>query len=154
MSLLPATSHANPTTPFWATGGGGSPVVVFGNSSPVYWFKNFDVTPPDNIVDIQTFTVPEFPTNGKLVVQANWSINSAGQDALMYFILAGNYANATDDTNIEASKGIFGQSLTMTFDYVANTTDWTMTQQVENDPGGSAVDIGGYATMSVIFYPT
>ena len=32
MSLLPATSHANPTTPFWASasggGGGGGPVVV------------------------------------------------------------------------------------------------------------------------------
>lgn len=30
MSLLPATSHANPTTPFWASasGGGGGPVIV------------------------------------------------------------------------------------------------------------------------------
>ena len=34
MSLLPATSHANPTTPFWATagsggGGGTDPVVIY-----------------------------------------------------------------------------------------------------------------------------
>ncbi len=38
MSLLPATSHANPTTPFWASagsggGGGGGPVIVLADLS-------------------------------------------------------------------------------------------------------------------------
>jgi hypothetical protein len=157
MSLLPATSHANPTTPFWAkAGGGGGSTVVFGNATPVAWFKNFSNDDPgiSNVANIQSFLVPTFDTNGKLVVQANWKIDSAGQDALFILGLSGSYEVITDTTNISSSKGTFGQSLTMTFDYTANTSDWSLVQQIELEGTQSDVDVGGTATMSVIFYPT
>lgn len=157
MSILINEAYANPEKPLWASagsggGGGSAPIVIFGNSSPVAWFNNFDSG--STIVSIQSFTLPTFTTNGKIVVQANWTINSGGQDAIMYCRLDGSYEVVSDMTSIQASKGIYGQSLTMTFDYTSGIDDWSMTQQFEWDTGGSPVDVGGTATMSVIFYPT
>ena len=156
MSILINEAYANPIQPLWASASGGGSVVVFGNATPVAWFKNFSNDDPgiSNVLNIQSFLVPSFDTNGKLVVQANWNINCGGQDAIMIIGFSGSYEVVTDQTSISASKGIYGQSLTMTFDYTANTSDWSLVQQIELEGTQSDVDVGGTATMSVIFYPT
>lgn len=58
MSLLPATSHANPTTPFWASagsggGGGGGPII--------YLPPQNASTPPITSGDTYTVTTIDFP---------------------------------------------------------------------------------------------
>lgn len=157
MSLLTNQTNINEDKYFFSTGGGGgsssAPIVIFGNSSPISWFKSFS-PPSDLLLNIQNFTVPTYTTDGKLVVTANWTINSNGQDAVMYCKLDGSYEVSVETTTIQSGKGIFGQTMTMTYDYTANTEDWSMIQVLELDTGASAVDVSGFATLSVIFYPT
>jgi hypothetical protein len=75
MSLLPATSHANQTTPFWAKAGTGGRSVT-GNNAPI--FLNFGGSTAETITSL-TFTPDSV---GTVVVMAYGNFNNGSTNPI------------------------------------------------------------------------
>ena len=88
MSLLPATSHANPTTPFWASasggGGGGGAILVEANNGQ--W--NALTTDPEIMTIYSPLVLPT--VSGKYVVQATYNTNAASAGFVKYILTIGD----------------------------------------------------------------
>lgn len=150
MSILVKEDYANPLIPLWAKAGNGIPVLLNSNGVPQAFSKMFDVTPPDNVLNIMSYTVNQ-PKSGKILVTLNWILDSGGQDALMITALSGTIY-APNNISINAGKGIFGVSHCYTIPYTANTI-CIVGQQLILDPLQSPVFVEGTASWSIVFYP-
>jgi hypothetical protein len=78
MSLLPATSHANPTTPFWATAGSGgssSLTAYLCDGSTGSVSQKITTTDWENVGGIDG--IP-FTVSGRYCVVANFNVNGQG----------------------------------------------------------------------------
>lgn len=127
MSLLPATSHANPTTPFWASasGGGGGPVISLplqnGSTPPL---------PPGDSATITTINFPaEIQFGDDFILQASINLNDFDVSP------GGTYAGA----------------LEFIFFYTSDVKNWASTSSVyfaNSVSPGTTLTLTGYREAS------
>lgn len=154
MSLLPATSHANTTTPFWAlagSGGGGSaPLLVDGNENGVVIYEVQDTN-----LNTIVLSEPIVSVAGKFLLTATFNCYGAG------------FNNTFSCYIRDAPSGITAPVTLTTTDYphdwVSGATSLVFPWQPEDDPPSfqfqvqTTFDSGPpqvTLTYSVVFYPT
>ena len=153
MSLLPSTSHANPTTPFWATagsGGGGGGVVPIG----------FSVVPTSVTYSsverftLETIAVPTPTTDGIYVCNVFFNVATAGFTNEFKFWVSdtANVIEALTTCDSVSPANYTNTSLSFTTIYQSGTTlapVITIDSQATATTGDPTVSY----SYNILFYP-
>ena len=149
MSLLPATSHANPTTPFWASSSGGTVPSLLNSltSESIYNFTDYS----NNYVVGVLAAVNNKPVSGTVMVTVNLNVFSStySDDIPVSIVLNGVpwYATTAYAT---ASTPHTCYSFTIGIPYVAGDSD---TYEYNFTILDSSNEIFVKTSCSYVFYP-
>jgi hypothetical protein len=155
MSLLPATSHANPTTPFWASasgGGGNAPSLVSAT------FAKIAYNPPDDGgYVIYTLNCPANAVAGDYVIQANYNYFGGDVQTNTTFGIVstetGSFINGLINNGTAGNVNYTCLSLSWKYPYDPNEESapvFEFNVSEANPNGDGAVAL----TYSVVFYPS
>lgn len=154
MSLLPATSHANPTTPFWAVagsgGGGGGAILIEGNTGLV----SYTIT-DTNVNDIYSVSVPFSSVNGKYVATATFNfygdgLNNQFQGRILETTTAGVVIAAVNTTDTPILYASCGLSLVVEYEVGNDVPVFAFQEKADSNDGSPSVSL----CYTIVFYPT
>jgi hypothetical protein len=152
MSLLPATSHTNPTTPFWVSTSKPVARSITGSTSTV----SGPISTSGTVIQSSTFTPA---VSGTLVVTSTVTFKrtTAGTGQK-------RYTASTLVMNGAVQTGFIGESITL--EAIANTQQSVSTNLACNLTGGTTYTISqnaitddtnnptGYGSWSVLYFPS
>jgi hypothetical protein len=155
MSLLPATSHANPTTPFWATagsggGGGNAPILITGTLARIEYNPADDGT-----YQITTFTCPVNLLDGNYVVTATFSLKGggSGNNTVFQIIDGPSGINVTNTATYSTSIEFVNATTMMTFPFSASLGDDIPIFEFNISNADAAGNSYVYLSYNIVFYP-
>lgn len=153
MSLLPCTSHANPTTPFWSTGGGGGGGVIPQllnslTSENIYSFQDYG---PGDFITPLGASINQ-PVSGNVVVTVDMNIygNGANQNYVIPITIEknGNSYYYTDLPRASAyANSCYSFNISIPYDS-GNTDEYYYRFQIQ-----TTTDITVRTSCSFVFYP-